>query len=434
VKAQIPRIFGKLLYGSKFHRLRQSRGQQGIGISAAGMYGQLTTGRPIVVESRTSRRTSAHRYELVIDMLKNEPIIKKEKEVDWKEKARGTKVEIELEGVYKKGRHGVDAYLQQTVLANPHISLSYLAPGESEPQVYERASTKLPDEAMEIKPHPYGVEVGMLMRMLKDTKSRQLKGFFQSEFSRVGPKTALSIIEPTGLQSTTSPRRVSIDKAEKLIEGIRDTKIPAPSVDCLSPIGQERMVASLKTQIEADYYEAVTRSPSVYRGNPFQVEVGIAYGGQLDKEDLISLLRYANRVPLQYQAGACVITKSVIGTRWKAYGLQQSRGALPTAPMLLMVHLASVWVPFTSESKEAIANYDEISKELRLALQEIGRKLARHIRRGKRERDAAKKRAYIEKYIPHIGLALQEILGLSDPQEKKLVNTLTDTMYRSRQT
>ena len=108
--------------------------------------------------------------------------------------------------------------------------------------------------------------------------------------------------------------------------------------------------------------------------------------------------------------------------------------ALPTAPMLLMVHLASVWVPFTSESKEAIASYDEIGKELRLALQEVGRKLARHIRRGQRERDAAKKRAYIEKYIPHIGLALQEILGLSDPQEKKLVSTLTDTMYRSRKT
>jgi len=432
VKAQVPRIFGKLLYGSKFHRLRQSRGQQGIGISAAGMYGQLTTGRPIVVESRTSRRTKAHRYELVIDMLKNEPIIKKEREVDWQDKPRGTRVEIELEGIYKKGRHGVDAYLQQTVLANPHVALSYLAPGATEPELYQRASNKLPDEALEIKPHPYGVEVGMLMRMLKDTKSRQLKGFFQSEFSRVGPKTALSIIEPTGLQPTTSPRRVSTDKAEKLIEGIRKTKIPAPSVDCLSPIGEERMVASLRTQIEANYYDAVTRSPSVYRGNPFQVEVGVAYGGQLEGDELISLLRYANRVPLQYQAGACVITKSVVSTRWKSYGLSQSRGALPTAPMLLMVHLASVWVPFTSESKEAIASYDEIGKELRLALQEIGRKLARHIRRGQRERDAAKKRAYIEKYIPHIGLALQEILGLSDPQEKKVVTTLTDTMYRSR--
>ncbi len=432
VKEQIPRIFGKLLYGSKFHRLRQSRGQQGIGISAAGMYGQLTTGRPVVIESRANRRKPAHHYELVIDTVRNEPVIKKEREVDWPDKKHGTKVEIELEGIYKKGRHGVESYLRQTALANPHVDLEYLAPGEEEPMVFPRAVKELPEEALAIKPHPYGVEVGMLLRMLKDTKSRQLKGFFQSEFSRVGPKAAMSIVEPSGLQPTTSPRRVSPEKAEKLIEGIRNTKIPSPPTNCLSPIGEERLVAGLRQQIEADYYEAVTRSPSVYRGNPFQVEVGVAYGGKLPADDLITLLRYANRVPLQYQAGACAITKSVISTKWKSYGLQQSRGALPTGPMLLMVHLASVWVPFTSESKEAIAGYDEIIKELRLALQEAGRKLARHIRRGQRERDAAKKRAYIEKYIPHIGVALQEILHLSDRQEKKLVATLTETMYRSR--
>jgi DNA topoisomerase-6 subunit B len=225
---------------------------------------------------------------------------------------------------------------------------------------------------------------------------------------------------------------VSPDKAELLIKGIRATKIPSPPTNCISPIGEEQLIASLKQQINASYYDAVTRSPSVYRGNPFQVEVAVAYGGELEGDELIQLLRYANRVPLQYQAGACAIHKSVASTKWKSYGLQQSRGALPTAPMLLMVHLASVWVPFTSESKEAIAGYDEIIKELRLALQEIGRKLARHIRRGQKERDESKKRAYIEKYIPHIGVALQEILGLSERQEKKLVDTLTDTMYRSR--
>ena len=432
VKEQIPRIFGKLLYGSKFHRLRQSRGQQGIGISAAGMYGQLTTGRPVIIESRANRRRSAHHYELVIDTVRNEPVIKKDHEVDWQGKKHGTRVEIELEGIYKKGRHGVASYLSQTVLANPHVQLRYLAPGEKQPTLYPRAVQELPEEALAIKPHPYGVEVGMLLRMLKNTKSRQLKGFFQSEFSRVGPKAAVSIIQPSGLQTSTSPRRVSPEKAEKLLEGIRNTKIPTPPTNCLSPIGEERLIASLQQQIEADFYAAVTRHPSVYRGNPFQVEVAVAYGGKLPGDELISLLRYANRVPLQYQAGACAITKSVVGTKWKTYGLQQSRGALPSGPLLLMVHLASVWVPFTSESKEAIASYDEIIKELRLALQEIGRKVARHIRRGQRERDAAKKTAYIEKYIPHIGVALQEILNLSDRQEKKLVTTLTDTMYRSR--
>lgn len=431
VREQVPRIFGKLLYGSKFHRLRQSRGQQGIGISAAGMYGQLTTGKPVIIESRTSPKKPASHFQLVIDTLKNEPQIKKDLEADWGDKAHGTRVEIELEGTYKGGKHGVDAYLRQTALANPHVQLTYKDP-KGESVRYDRATDTLPEEAEEIKPHPYGVEVGMLLRMAKTTTSRNLKGFFQSEFSRVGPKAASTIIEQAQLQETTSPKRVTPEASERLIAAIRNTKIPAPPTNCLSPIGEERILASLHEQLEADFYTAVTRAPSVYRGNPFQVEVGIAYGGKLPADELATVYRYANRVPLQYQAGACATTKAVLGTNWRSYQLNQSKGALPTAPLVIMVHIASVWVPFTSESKEAVASYDEIIKEMKLAMQDAGRRLGRYIRKGQRERDAAKKRKYIEKYIPHIGIALQDILGLTEEQEQEIVETLSDTLERSR--
>jgi DNA topoisomerase-6 subunit B len=158
----------------------------------------------------------------------------------------------------------------------------------------------------------------------------------------------------------------------------------------------------------------------------------MAYGGKLESEELVTLLRFANRVPLMYQQGACAVFRSALQVNWRSYKLQQSKGALPTAPMVLMVHVASVWVPFTSESKEAVASYDEIVRELKLALQDAGRKLGIYIRRGQRERDAAKKRAYIEKYIPHVGIALQEILGLSESEEQQVVDTLTDTLERSR--
>jgi DNA topoisomerase-6 subunit B len=447
VRDQVPRIFGKLLYGSKFHRLRQSRGQQGIGISAAGMYGQLTTGKPIVIESRIGARHPAHRFELAIDTLRNEPVIRKDIEVDWRnrssgraagqveigfeEKDHGTRVEIELEGVFKGGRHGTEEYLRQTALANPHVKLTYRGP-KGEETVWERAAPQLPEPALEIKPHPYGVEVGLLLRMAKDTKCRNLRSFFREEFSRVGPKAADAIAQAAGLSPQLSPKRLTSESAEKLIASIRATRIPAPPTNCLSPIGEERLEASLREQVEASFVTAVTRSPSVYRGNPFQVEVGLAYGGALPAEELCQLYRFANRVPLQYQQGACAVTKSVLQTNWRAYGLQQSRGALPQGPLVLLVHVASVWVPFTSESKEAVASYDEIVKELKLALQEAGRKLGRFIKRGQRERDAERKRAYIEKYIPHIGIALQEILGLSEREEKDVVDTLTDTLERSR--
>jgi len=405
VAEQVPSIFGKLLYGSKFHRLRQSRGQQGIGISAAGMYGQLTTGKPIVVQSRTSRRRPAHRYRLTIDTRRNLPVIKGQEEVEW-ERPHGTRVEIELEGIYKRGRHGIETYLQQTALANPHVSIRYQPPGEGEASLtFARASDELPIEAQEIAPHPHGVEVGLLMQMLKETRARRLASFFQNEFSRVGPTAARRIVEGADLSPTLSPRRVSPAAAERLIASIRETRIPAPPTDCLSPIGEERIIASLKEQFEADFYTAVTRAPAVYRGNPFQVEIGLAYGGALPVEDLAALFRYANRVPLLYQQGGCVLTRSVLATNWKSYGLKQSRGALPTGPLVLMAHIASVWVPFTSESKEAVAGYDEILREFKLALQQAGRQLARCVRRGERERERDRKQAYIQNYIPHIGVA-----------------------------
>ena len=144
------------------------------------------------------------------------------------------------------------------------------------------------------------------------------------------------------------------------------------------------------------------------------------------------MLRFANRVPLLYQQSACAVTKSVVQTNWRSYGLTQPRGALPIAPMAILVHIASVWVPFTSESKEAIASYPEIVKELKLGLQDCGRKLGTYIRKGKRLQKEFEKRNYIEKYIPHIGIALQEILDLTEPQRNKTVETLEDVLHRSR--
>lgn len=431
VRDQIPRIFGKLLYGSKFHRLRQSRGQQGIGISAAGMYGQLTTGKPVVITSRIGPEHAAHRCELVLDMKKNEPVVLNDREVEW-EREHGTRVEIELTGSYKRGQHSVDTYLQQTAVANPHVDLAYRSP-RGEAQEWPRAAAALPREAAEIQPHPHGVELGLMLRMLKDTRCRNMGAFLKQEFCRVGPKTADGILEAAGIPAKRSPRHLGQEDVQRLLDAVAGARIPAPPTDCLSPIGEELILAALKQRFPADFHTAVTRPPAVYRGNPFQIEVGLAYGGGLPADELAQVLRFANRVPLLYQASGCAISKSVLGTNWRSYGLQQSRGAPPTGPLVVFVHMASVWVPFTSESKEAVAGYPEIVREIRLALQEAGRRLQRHVRRQVREKEAWKKQSYIQKYIPHIGDALQEILALRDAERVEIVETLTDTLERSRQ-
>jgi DNA topoisomerase-6 subunit B len=434
VRAQVPKIFGSLLYGSKFHRLRQSRGQQGIGISAAGMYGLLTTGKPIAITTRTSPKRDAHHFELVIDTKKNAPKVKRDDVVEW-DKERGTRVEIELEGAYRGGQHSVDAYIRQISLANPHAQITYVPPKAEEhgaEHVFPRVSDEVPAETAEIMPHPYGVELGVLMQMFRDTKARNLRSCLQTDFSRVSPRTATEICQRAKVPPSRRPGEISREQAERVHQAIQATKIMAPPTDCIAPIGEELIEAALRAEVRADFYASATRRPAIYRGNPFLVEVGLAYGGDLSGDDPVTVYRYANRVPLQYQQGACAITKAVTGTDWKSYQMQQSRGGPPVGPMLIMVHIASVWVPFTSESKEAIAHYPEIIKEIRLGLQECGRRVATHIRKRKREAEEAKKRAYIEKYIPQVAVGLEHILGLTERERDTVVTKLSDVLERSR--
>jgi DNA topoisomerase VI subunit B len=430
VKEQIPKIFAKLLYGSKFHRLKMSRGQQGIGISASVMYGQLTTGRPAKIVSKIHPTEPAHYYELRINTQKNSPEIVKEAMMDWP-KEHGTRVEIDLEASYQGGSQSVDQYLKETAIINPHVTIIYTNP-KAQQVIFPRATDQLPKEPKEIKPHPYGVELGVLIMMLRNTENRTLQSFLMGEFSRVGSGTAKEICENAALLPDMKPKLLSREQAEKLIEGIKKTKIIAPPTDCISPIGQDLIEKGLKKEINAEFYYATTRAPSVYRGNPFIVEAGVAYGGQQAADMPISVLRFANRVPLLYQQGACAVTRSITGTNWRPYGLSQSSGALPIGPCTITIHIASVWVPFTSESKEAIAHYPEIIKEIKLALQECGRMLGIYINKKRRVSDEFKKRSYIEKYIPTVIEALEELLGKGHIQKDRLEAALKDILEKTR--
>ena len=428
VKEQIPKIFAKLLYGSKFFKLKMARGQQGIGVSASVLYGQLTTGKPAKIISKISPKKPAHYYELNIDTNKNEPEIRTENIVEWI-KDHGTRVEIELEAKYQKGKQSIDEYLKQTAVINPHVTLIYTNP-ENQTIEFPRASKELPKEPKQIKPHPHGIELGILIRMLKSTKAKTLQSFLTTDFCRVGSKTAKLICEKANLKP--KPKTLTREEADNLLKSIKETKLRSPPTDCLSPIGPDLLEKGLKKEIDAEFYVTTTRPPSVYRGMPFQIEAAICYGGNQEREKSIRVLRFANRVPLLYQQSACAITKSIISNNWRQYGLQQSSNSLPIGSASIIVHIASVWVPFTSESKEAIAHYPEIIKEIKLALQECGRKLGSYIRKRKKADIESKRKSYIEKYLPHIGIALKEILNIKESQEKKMLKILKIDLEKTR--
>jgi DNA topoisomerase-6 subunit B len=436
VRQQIPRVFAKLLYGSKFHRMRMSRGQQGIGISAAGMYGQLTTGKPVKVISRTGPRATAHYFEVQIDTKKNEPLVHENKQIEWTQ-PQGTQVALEVEGRYQKGRASVDEWLEQTSIANPHVRLVYHTP-EGETKEYPRTYHELPPSPKEIKPHPYGIEFGALLKMLQDTKSHTVAAFLASDFCRVSTTLAEEICKAAKVSPHTKPRDLKHQAAETLYKTIQTTKIMAPPTNCISPIGEKAILSGLYKQIKGEFYTAVSRPPAVYRGNPFIIEAGLAFGkgpeeatkpqqaamplaegeDQGNDTEQARVIRYANRVPLLYQQSACATFKAVLSTTWRNYGVSQSRGALPAGPMVIFVHMASVWVPFTSESKEAIADYDEIQKEITLALREAGRRLGIFLRRRDRAASEFRRRNIFDLYIEEVVAACNRLKGGKLPTEK----------------
>ncbi|QLG27023.1 DNA topoisomerase VI subunit B [Halorarum halophilum] len=602
-KEQLPKVFGKLLYGSRFHAREQSRGQQGIGISAAVLYSQLTSGKPAKITSRPKGDAQAQYFELIIDTDTNEPEIKADEPTSW-DRSHGTRIEIEMEA-NMRARAQLHDYIKHTAVVNPHARLELREPGSDEPLKFERGTDQLPAETEEIRPHPHGVELGTLIKMLEATESYSVSGFLQEEFTRVGKKTADKVCagfrdrhfgramgwsagpdadleaalteavsnkgadatgffaeEVTGtlaerdltahhelvevvdnvadatedeygvtfgttvrenaveaawaeltgfdpdeeldrlssdlyavVDEATSTRKddatkhgvaerlarrvaagderhratqrtlrawvdeaaadteeyddatfgetarenvvdvlwsrmrtvpddlpkvrevaADRDSASALLEGMRETDILAPPTDCLAPITDELVEAGLKKEFDADFYAAATRDADVHGGDPFIVEAGIAYGGELGSEGQVELLRFANRVPLVYQRGACATTDVVKSIGWRNYGLDQPGGSgMPNGPAVIMIHVASTNVPFTSESKDALANIPAIEDEIELAVREAARELKSYLNKRRSLQKRRQKQDVLGRILPEMADKVAEVTGRDRP-------------------
>ncbi|MBO4246539.1 DNA topoisomerase VI subunit B [Halomicrobium sp. IBSBa] len=604
-REQIPNIFGKLLYGSRFHKREQNRGQQGIGISAAVLHSQKTSGKPAKITSRTEQHADAQYFELIVDTDANEPEISVEDTTTW-ERPHGTRIELEMEA-NMRARQQLHDYIKHTAVVNPHARIELVEPKEH--LKYERTTDQLPDETEEIRPHPHGVELGTLLKMLESTDSYSISGFMQGEFTRVGQKTSDEVIAnfndryygremtwygpephddsvaPEGqrgedgeadgtdvaravqqavsnkgkdataafadavasavseagrvahgrleeivdghadrieddyektfgdtvreaaieaawseitadrtpdvyelVDEVTTTRkddaavqgiaeriadkfdddrhrltyaefesyvdraadmteerddttfgetarekivdalwevaaRVSDDPpnvseiaddrdiASDLLEAMRETDIIAPPTDCLAPITAELVEAGLKKEFDADFFAASTRDASVHGGDPFIVEAGIAYGGDIE-HDQAQVMRFANRVPLVYQRGACATTDVVKSINWRNYGLDQPGGSgIPNDAAVVMVHIASTNVPFTSESKDAVANIPEIESEIELAIREAARELKSYLNKRRSMQKRRKKENKLATILPEMAEKLATVTG-----------------------
>ena len=431
VHKMMPNVFGRLLYGSRFHALRQSRGQQGIGISATVMYGNITTGKPAHVMSKIEGDDEvAWGMDIVIDTKTNRPIVTNDKAFTWEGKEHGTSIEYTIKGRYITGKQSVFEYLKDTAIVNPHAQITFHDP-EGTKYVFERATDIMPPRPKEIKPHPEGMEIGDILKYASNSAQKTVRAFLKNDFSRITDRIASEILEKSKVDGEKKPEKITREDAIAILAAIKQVKIMAPPTDCLSPIGDTLIKKGLMHVLDGlrpDYYATpVTRSPKAVNGNPFVVEAGIVYGGDIPSDGPVQILRFANRVPLLYQQGACAITKAISEMDWRRYGLEQRGGkGIPYGPAIILVHVASTKVPFTSEGKEAVAAFPELQSEIGLALRLCARNLKSHLNKMER-----KKKTHAKFEIVHLDMTITRIMNVVwvEPTMRKADKKTRDITY-----
>ena len=434
VHKMMPNVFGRLLYGSRFHALRQSRGQQGIGISATIMFGNLTTGKPAHVRSKIEGEDEvAWKMDIKIDTKTNRPVVTNDVAFSWEGKDHGTFVEYTTKGRYITGKQSIFEYLKNTAIVNPHSRIEFKDP-EGTQYIFERATEQMPPKSKEIKPHPEGMEIGDLMKYSQNTVQKTMKGFLKNDFSRITDRIADDIFSLSGVKPNSKPTDLSREDAIAILQSIPKVKIMAPQTDCLSPIGDNLIKKGLMHILDGlrpDYYATpITRPPKAINGNPYIVEVGIVYGGDIPAEGQVSILRFANRVPLLYQQGACVITKAISEIDWRRYGLEQRGGkGIPFGPAIFLVHVASTKVPFTSEGKEAIASFPELQAEVENGLRLCARNLKSHLNKMERRTKTRAKFELVQELLPDLAKKTADMLKRPVPDLSRTITKIMNVVW-----
>ncbi len=518
----VPLAFGTVLYGSKFG-LKQARGMFGLGATMAILYGQITTNKPVTVKSSTDGKI-LDEYQLLLDIQKNKPVILKHNTKEISKK--GLSVSIYLEGDYSKAGTKIRDYVYQTSLITPYASISFEDP-KGEKFHYSRIIKSMPLPPTIIRPHPHGIDVETIRRMMIESqfeiptvddkmiekvrkdlglskKNLNFKGimdkakkrwktlsrpvrvvismmsflgldfeklakiriedidvankklhywdfgdsqsksvdidpespyykqltntvqgetltsFLTKRFQRVGPTTAVKFAEFAGFKPEKRMGTFTNQELVKLSDSLqRFEDFMSPDPTCLAPLGAEPLEKGMQKFFNPDFLEVVQRPASAYSGFPFVVEMGIAYGGEIESKGT-KVYRFANRIPLLYDEGSDVVLKVVNDTDWSRYKIKGD------PPLVIVSHICSTRIPYKTVGKENVADRQEIERELKLALQYLSRKLASYMSK-KGQAEMAKKRANLyAKYIPLIAQFCTELAHKKkEPNYKKMLEEET---------
>ncbi|MBS7657282.1 DNA topoisomerase VI subunit B [Candidatus Bathyarchaeota archaeon] len=418
---QMPLALGQFLFSSKY-KLKQARGTFGLGGTMTILYGQITTNKPVTVFSSTGTSRIVE-YRLMIDIQRNKPIILDRKihvnPQRGNERWHGTIIELHLEGSYGQASSKVLEYLKQTAIVNPYANITFIDP-KGRFYKFERTVTEVPRPPKETEPHPHGVDVETIQRIIRATNARNMLDFMKNNFHRVGDKTAADFLKAAGIPEKINPKRLRPEEIVMLVQKMKEYKgfLP-PDASCLSSLGEDLLRAGVLKELEPEFVAVKRRDPSTYSGHPFIVEAAIAYGGKVPAKDEVLLYRFANKIPLVYDESGDVCWRIVRSINWRRYNVT------PNMPVAVLIHLCSTKIPYKTVGKEILSDQAEVSREILNAIREVARELALYLSRKERVRRQVRRLNVFARYLPKIAEFSAKLSGIEKPPE-------TDRLYRSQ--
>ena len=413
----IPSAFGQVLFGSKY-KLKQQRGTFGLGGKMAILYGQITTHQPAYITSSTEM-SKIYMYKLMIDIQRNRPLILDRKVLINKEQWRGTIVEFSLEGDYFRAMPKLLDYFKQTAMVNPYANLTFVDP-KGRLYRFTRVTKEMPVPPKETKPHPYGVDVELLQRLIQITPYKNMLEFLKNHFHRVGEITAQKFLEFSNLSPSKNPKKLTHEEIVRLMHMLKKYKdfLP-PDASCLSPISEDLLKAGILKELKPEFVVVHQRKPATYAGHPFIVEFGLAYGGEIPKRGNFIVYRFANRIPLLYDEASDVSVRVITAMNWRRYRVN------PDMPIAILVHVCSTKVPYKTVGKEFIADRPEVRREIANGLREVARQI-QHFMSKREHVDRERKRLGVfSKYLPKIAQFSTQLAGKQKPPDiEKLLTSV----------
>lgn len=411
----VPEAFGKVLYGSKYG-IRQKRGTFGLGVTMAILYGQLTTGCPVTIKTRTDT-SEAKSFKIFIDIERNLPIVDDEHQIDQSEP--GTTVSLSLKGAIKRAQQRILEYLRLTSLATPHTRMQ-LTINQNVVYWYERIVTKLPDSPILLKPHPRAADIEFLRRLISKSKNRSLQSFLIESFQQVGERNATRFLNFLALDKSRKVSTLTREEVYRISNALRKYDgFSTPNGRCLSPIGHDAFTTSVAFHHPDSEISYVSRGPSEWDGNPFIIEGVIALNTDCEQPDNPNLYRFANKVPLLYDASEDVLTKVLHKVNWSRYGIGNNLSAI------IYVNLCSTRVPYKAAGKQSISANAKIEDEAVALFRSLGRsvsKIAKRVAKSKRNMKRIREFSKHFRTIAKFGAELAEFPHV--PETAQLVRTL----------